>query len=89
MSTPIRRTRSPCCARAASGPTSAVLPRSAMNSRRLMEASPPAETSEQLRLSHRGPRSVHHSKFRGQCLSWVKPRPLAQRPYVSFRQLRT
>jgi hypothetical protein len=53
ISTPRRRIRWACCARAASGPTSAVLPRSAMNSRRLMEASPPAETSEQLRLSHR------------------------------------
>ena len=36
MSTPMRRTRSACCARAASGQAAAVPPRNVMNSRRLM-----------------------------------------------------
>src|SRR6516164_2184900 len=39
MSTPMRRTRSPCCARAASGHAAAP-PKSVMNSRRLMTSSP-------------------------------------------------
>src|SRR5262245_64425395 len=38
MSTPIRRTRSPCCARAASGQAAAPPPTSVMNSRRLIVA---------------------------------------------------
>ena len=39
MSTPMRRTRSPCCARAASGHAAAV-PRDVMNSRRLIGLPP-------------------------------------------------
>jgi winged helix-turn helix protein len=36
ISTPMRRTRSPCCARAASGHAAAALPNSVMNVRRFM-----------------------------------------------------
>src|SRR5262245_33445304 len=42
----MRRIRSPCCARAASGQTATLLPRSAMNSRRLMGAYPKAKDHE-------------------------------------------
>src|ERR1700750_2977202 len=38
ISTPIRRIRSDCCARAASGHVTAALPRSVMNWRRLMSS---------------------------------------------------
>jgi hypothetical protein len=59
----MRRMRSPCCARADSGQAAAP-PSSVMNSRRLMGASPPAETSGKLRLSHSAAVPlVHHSKF--------------------------
>jgi hypothetical protein len=43
MSTPMRRIRSSCCARAASGHTTAALPMSVMKSRRLMGAYPKAK----------------------------------------------
>src|SRR5215831_2949652 len=46
VNTPMRRIRSPCCARAASGQTATLLPRSAMNSRRLMGAYPKAKDHE-------------------------------------------
>jgi uncharacterized protein YchJ len=38
MSTPMRRTRSLCCARAANGHTAAAPPSSVMKSRRLIQA---------------------------------------------------
>src|SRR5262245_62405670 len=52
-STPMRRTRSPCCARAPSGHTAAATPSNVMNSRRLI-ASPRGQdrTSYRLKLAH-------------------------------------
>jgi hypothetical protein len=57
----------------ASGHAAAALPSSVMNSRRLMCR----PQSEHCTLPHSGRkyRIVHHSKFVGQCLSWVIPCP--------------
>src|SRR5215467_9585760 len=49
-STPTRRMRSPCCARAASGHVAAALPRSVMNSRRFTAQVPPVLRTE--RIAH-------------------------------------
>src|SRR5258708_5082163 len=59
-----------CCALAASGHPAAAPPSRVMNSRRLICA----HLAEDHTLPH-GPRKsrvVHHSKFGGQCRSWVK-----------------
>jgi hypothetical protein len=46
MSTPMRRTPLPCCARAASGPATAAQPRSVIVSRRLMRAIIPNDVDQ-------------------------------------------
>src|SRR6516165_4739600 len=51
MSTPMRRTRSGCCARAATGQAAVVLARPAMKLRRLMGVAPWAERNT---LAHHG-----------------------------------
>ena len=75
ISTPIRRMRSGCCALAASGHAAAAPPSRVMNSRRLICC----PQSEGCSLPHRGRKYgvVHHSKFGGKCLSWVKNGPTA------------
>jgi hypothetical protein len=61
---PTRGIFPPCCARAANGHAATTPPRSATNFRRLMEASLPAQTPGELRLSHSGATPVvHHSKI--------------------------
>jgi hypothetical protein len=49
-STPMRRTRSPCCARAASGHAANALPRSVMNSRRRIIRSPRPPAPESIEV---------------------------------------
>jgi hypothetical protein len=69
ISTPIRRIRSGCCPSAASGHAATAPLTAVTNSRRLIcrpqskGCTPPHRDREY--------RVVHHSKFRGQCLSWV------------------
>src|SRR5215470_8521438 len=57
MSTPMRRTRSGCCARAATGQAAVVLARPAMKLRRLMGVAPWAE----------GNTLAHHGTTTAQC----------------------
>jgi hypothetical protein len=61
ISTPIRRTRSPCCALAASGHAAAAPPSSVMNSRRLIGALPPG-LGPHIITSLCKNAAVHHSK---------------------------
>jgi hypothetical protein len=64
-SIPIRRTRSGCCARAASGHPTAALPRSALNLRRFMQIAAFEDKAYQ-----RGALCVTAKKAR-RCRSWV------------------
>jgi len=86
MSTPTRRTRSGCCARAASSQPVATLPMRVMNSRRLM-GSP---QSEDRTLAHRYGNAALCStaKLAGQCLLGVTTRIDVRRAHVSSGQLR-
>src|SRR6516225_4509507 len=61
---PMRRIRSPCCARAASGHETATPPRSAMNFRRLMGLTLLPKTPDERRLSYsEATPVVRHSKI--------------------------
>src|SRR5215468_9880936 len=90
---PMKPTRGiflPCCARAASGHVATTPPRSATNFRRLMEASPPAQTPSELRLSHsRVTPVVHYIKLVVQCQMGQKVKYAGQIQCVYFTLVRS
>jgi hypothetical protein len=80
---PTRRTWSDCCARTVSGHPIAVLPKSLMNSRRLMASPAPRTTSGMKRKYHildrELCRSLHLSR-QPSCPLWVKSRHDGPKP---------
>src|SRR5262245_42890974 len=80
-STPMRRTRSACCARAPIGHAAAAPPMSVMNSRRLMEG-PPAKLSGRQVTTSRGRRLAFGGTAEKRMSALVNSRRLLGRHHV-------